>query len=67
MASLIDDLKHIKEIPDGGLSNVEINNILNIYEAHIKGFKSCGILTSDFMICNVQHRFDGKSTGISHN
>ncbi len=53
LVGLIDNLDIVDKIPEGGLSNTNLENILNIYEQYIPSFKFIGILTSDFMVCDM--------------
>ena len=53
LVGLIDRLDIVDTIPEGGLSNTNLENILEIYEQFIPSFKFIGILTADFMVCDV--------------
>ena len=64
LASVLDRLERVKVIPKNGLSNTEIERIFEIYERDIPSFKWLGILTSDFIVCDVQQLFRGKEVRI---
>ena len=57
---MLDHLERVPVIPKNGLSNTEIERIFEIYERDIPSFKWLGILTSDFIVCDVQQLFKGK-------
>ena len=53
LAGMLHKLDRVKVIPKGGLSNSELEGIMEVYERDIESFKWLGILTADFAVCNV--------------
>ena len=53
LANVITTLEIVKEIPESGLDNKQIENILDVFQTGFRGVKCYKALTADFPYCDV--------------